>query len=254
MTEPELDLSHIHWSSPEWIYHLPTRTLSNPDEALDYFALSPFWDVKSNNHALRTQRRVFDPLYGAAQERLDLPSFRGGFEYVVSHSRAPSLYLIQRREVQSDGSRVDINGMFFILDGKVYLAPSLFDVINTRLKNANHLLVEAFASLSASRPPANPRIPSSWRSLPPPTASTSTAGRLSIPLTPMLVRQDSMEATASVTPNNAATADDPSLDEGQSDLLLYNALQASRSKLEQLGKQARQAQNPSPENPGRKLV
>lgn len=37
---------------------------------MDYFAFSPFWDSKSNNNVLRTQRRVENPGYGHAEEKV----------------------------------------------------------------------------------------------------------------------------------------------------------------------------------------
>ena len=46
------------------------RNLIKLTSRLDYFAFSPFWDTKSNNNVLRTQRRVENPTYGHAQEKL----------------------------------------------------------------------------------------------------------------------------------------------------------------------------------------
>lgn len=37
---------------------------------MDYFAYSPFWDPKSNNNGLRVQRRIEQPTYGHAEEKL----------------------------------------------------------------------------------------------------------------------------------------------------------------------------------------
>ena len=37
---------------------------------MDYFARSPFWDTKSNNNVLRTQRSVGNPFYGHAEEKM----------------------------------------------------------------------------------------------------------------------------------------------------------------------------------------
>ena len=100
-------------------------------------------------------------------------------------------------------------------------------------KNANHLLIESFAHLSESRPAANPRVPASWRSLPP-VASTSKqaiSARPTAPPTPS-ARQDSLDP--------APTADLPTeTSDAQMGYLLFNALQASRSKIGQLERQAR---------------
>jgi mediator of RNA polymerase II transcription subunit 6 len=40
------------------------------DGSMDYFAYSPFWDPKSNNNVLRVQRRIEQPTYGHAEEKL----------------------------------------------------------------------------------------------------------------------------------------------------------------------------------------
>jgi hypothetical protein len=37
---------------------------------MDYFAYSPFWDPKSNNNVLRVQRRIEQPTYGHAEEKM----------------------------------------------------------------------------------------------------------------------------------------------------------------------------------------
>lgn len=37
---------------------------------MDYFAYSPFFDTQSNNSVLRTQRRVENPTYGHAEEKV----------------------------------------------------------------------------------------------------------------------------------------------------------------------------------------
>ncbi|GFZ43859.1 Mediator complex subunit 6, partial [Saitozyma sp. JCM 24511] len=169
--EVEQDLSHIHWSWPEAIAANPARSLATPDLAMDYFAYSPFFDHKSNNSVLRTQRRVENPTYGHAEEKIELNAFRSGFEYIVSHSQPPNLFVIHRREVQSDGSRDNVSAAYFILHDKVYPTPTVYDVIATRLKNASHLISSTFSTLSAAHPPSNPRAPSTWRSLPPSTSA-----------------------------------------------------------------------------------
>ena len=51
----------------------------------------------------------------------------------MSHAVAPRLFLIQRREVEPDGTRKPIDGMFFIMEGKVFAAPSLYEIMKTRL-------------------------------------------------------------------------------------------------------------------------
>ncbi|OXG89222.1 hypothetical protein C349_00356 [Cryptococcus neoformans var. grubii Br795] len=164
--EIEQDLSHIHWSWPEAIAANPARSLATPDLAMDYFAYSPFWDAKSNNNVLRTQRRIENPAYGHAEEKVELNAFMSGFEYVVAHSQPSDLFVIHRREVEPSGKRDRVTGAWFILHEKIYQCPTLFDVMSTRLKNATSLISKTLGILSENRPPANPRTTTLWRSIP----------------------------------------------------------------------------------------
>lgn len=117
--------------------------------SMDYFAYSPFWDNKSNNNVLRTQRRVENPAYGHALEKMsaapppgvpavlircrELNAFTSGFEYVIGHSSPPNMFIVHRREVQSDGSRNNVTAMYSIIDGKIYPTPTLYDIVSIRL-------------------------------------------------------------------------------------------------------------------------
>ncbi|WVQ67565.1 uncharacterized protein L199_005766 [Kwoniella botswanensis] len=173
--EVDQDLSHIHWSWPEAIAANPARSLANADLALDYFAYSPFWDSKSNNNVLRTQRRVENPTYGHAEEKVELNAFKSGFEYIVSHSQPPDLFVIQKREVDPSGKRDRVSGMWFILQERIYQSPTVYDVVSARLRNASQLITSTLTSLSESHPSSNPRSTTQWRSLPPEVASNMKA-------------------------------------------------------------------------------
>lgn len=96
----------------------------------------------------------------------ELVSFRTGFEYIVAHARAPDVFVIHRRPVLRDSSRGPVTHAYFILQDKVYMAPNLFDVAVTRLRNATHLVERTFDALEAARPSANPRAGSQWRAIP----------------------------------------------------------------------------------------
>lgn len=63
-----VQLTRRSW--PEAIAANPARSLATPDLAMDYFAHSPFFDTQSNNSVLRTQRRVENPTYGHAEEKV----------------------------------------------------------------------------------------------------------------------------------------------------------------------------------------
>ncbi|WWC89224.1 uncharacterized protein L201_004142 [Kwoniella dendrophila CBS 6074] len=171
MTNPgeeiDQDLSHIHWSWPEAIAANPARSLATADLAMDYFAYSPFWDTKSNNNVLRTQRRVENPTYGHAEEKIELNAFKSGFEYIISHSQPPDLFVVQKREVDPSGKRDRVTGSWFILQERIYQSPTVYDVVSARLRNASHLISKTLNSLSENHPSSNPRTTTIWGSLPP---------------------------------------------------------------------------------------
>jgi len=58
------------WPPPT--LRMPNRLIQEDvtDDSMDYFAYSPFWDPKSNNNVLRVQRRIEQPTYGHAEEKL----------------------------------------------------------------------------------------------------------------------------------------------------------------------------------------
>jgi len=180
---------------------------------MDYFAYSPFWNTRCNNNVLRTQRRVENPSYGHAQEKSELIAFRSGFEYVVAHAQPPALFVIHRRSVLANGTREDPSSIYFILDGKVYPTPTLYDVIATRLNNAAHLVSDTFSTLMARHPPANPRAHPAWRSLPPNAEKESSKE-------PALEGEKEKKA-------------------GGPDWQLFHALSSSRAALPELDKMAR---------------
>lgn len=232
--EEEPDLSHIHWSWPEAIAALPTHSLATADQALDYFASSPFWDTKSNNNVLRTQRRVENPTYGHAQEKLELPAFTSGFEYVVAHALPPDLFVVHRREVGAapNGTASRVSGVYFILEGKVYPTPTLHDVFASRLRNATYLLEQSFSSLSAAHPSSNPRATSQWRSLPP-VQPQSAAQPPAASAVPMQVDGDDAPEQEKTAPSREKQQ------QQQPDWNLFHALQSTRASLASLDEAAK---------------
>jgi len=80
-------------------------------------------------------------------ERSELNAFRSGFEYVVAHSQPPSLFLVHRRDVLPDGGRANVSAVYFVLEGKVYPTPTLFDVMAVRLVSpASYLCLRCHTS------------------------------------------------------------------------------------------------------------
>ncbi|WVR06987.1 hypothetical protein IAU60_004024 [Kwoniella sp. DSM 27419] len=231
--EIEQDLSHIHWSWPEAIAANPARSLANGDLAMDYFAYSPFWDTKSNNNVLRTQRRVENPTYGHAEEKIELNAFTSGFEYVVSHAQIPDLFVIQKREVGPSGKRDQVTGSWFILHDKIYQSPTMYDVVSNRLRNAAYLISKTLGSLSENRPPANPRSTTVWRSIPPSSSETQAQSGVA---SPHAVPEEAGEVPVAKA---AGKKDEANKSRAEFDWNLFHALQSTRSALPTLDKSAR---------------
>ncbi|TYJ54566.1 hypothetical protein B9479_004794 [Cryptococcus floricola] len=232
VAEVEQDLSHIHWSWPEAVAANPARSLATADLAMDYFAYSPFWDSRSNNNVLRTQRRIDNPTYGHAEEKIELNAFMSGFEYIVAHSQPPNLFVIHRRDVESSGKRDHVTGAWFILQEKIYQCPSLYDVMSARLKNATSLISKTMRTLSDNRPPANPRTTTLWRSLPPSTSKPGPSSSQS-----PVVENDHAEAPAN-SPRELDLGEKPAGKTKEQvqepDWHLFYALQSTRASLASL--------------------
>ncbi|WVF71248.1 hypothetical protein IAT40_006050 [Kwoniella sp. CBS 6097] len=240
--EMEQDLSHIHWSWPEAIAANPARSLANGDLAMDYFAYSPFWDSKSNNNVLRTQRRVENPTYGHAEEKIELNAFKSGFEYVIAHAQPPELFVIHRREVDPTGKRDRVTGAWFVLHEKIYQSPTVYGVVSTRLRNAAHLISKTLGTLSESRPASNPRSTTVWRSLPSSSSSSSSQPRPKPTSEPMLSDEIENEVDDGGKEKNGATINDEEEQEQtpqEFDWHLFHALQSTRSALSHIDEMAR---------------
>ncbi|KAK6909987.1 hypothetical protein I203_104013 [Kwoniella mangroviensis CBS 8507] len=234
--EVDQDLSHIHWSWPEAIAANPARSLANADLALDYFAFSPFWDSKSNNNVLRTQRRVENPTYGHAEEKIELNAFKSGFEYIVSHSQPPDLFVIQKREVDPSGKRDRVSGMWFILQERIYQSPTVYDVVSARLRNASQLITKTLTSLSESHPSSNPRSTTQWRSLPPEVASNMKA-KSALTTAADRITEDQADQNGQTESKEEEKEEEEQQQQNTFDWHLFHSLQTTRlalSKLDEL--------------------
>ncbi|ORX68045.1 MED6-domain-containing protein, partial [Linderina pennispora] len=118
------DLTGIEWRFTEWIG--PNGGL-RPDNVLEYFGLSPFWDPSSNNAILRMQTQ-FNELQNAS---LDLRQMTG-IEFAVTYHEAPALFIITKQR-RSNPTKVTPVSIYYVVNGNVYEAPSLYSIISTRM-------------------------------------------------------------------------------------------------------------------------
>ncbi|OIR58627.1 MAG: Mediator of RNA polymerase II transcription subunit 6 [Amphiamblys sp. WSBS2006] len=109
------------------------------DTALEYFSLSQFYDKTCNNEVLKMQSEK-KLSHGEITERL--PKMLG-VEYAVE-TKTRSLFLVTKQErKQAEISPLEI---YYILDGTVYMSPSLCDLTLARVDSALHFLEKALAS------------------------------------------------------------------------------------------------------------
>ncbi|KAJ1962308.1 Mediator of RNA polymerase II transcription subunit 6 [Dispira parvispora] len=128
-------LTHLEWRYTEWLVaHGGLR----PDNVLDYFSESPFWDPTSNNAVLKMQTQ-FNELQAA---QLDLKQMTG-LEFAVVHERLPSLFVIRKQRRRSP-TEVTPLATYYILNGNIYQSPDLYSVVSNRLLISLHQLTQAF--------------------------------------------------------------------------------------------------------------
>lgn len=171
-----MNLQHVQWRAPEFLLALPQGQLSSRHLALDYFAASPFFDKQSSNAQLRMQMLFSRQSHDDQEEEQHLARFTG-IEYVVAdrESDPPDLWIIHQRR-RTSPSETTVLAAYHILNGNVYLAPTLYHILNERLLTATHALATAFHALTDLKPTWTPERPYSWDiKPPPPVVSTATA-------------------------------------------------------------------------------
>ena len=160
----DVNLQHVQWRAPEFLLALPQGQLSSRHLALDYFAASPFFDKQSSNAQLRMQM-LFSRAPSADDswdEEGQLTRFTG-IEYVVARSESdpPDLWIVHKRR-RSSPSETTTLAAYHILNGNVYLAPTVYHILNERLLTATHALATAFHALSDLKPHWTPQRQYAW--------------------------------------------------------------------------------------------
>ncbi|KAF9200284.1 Mediator of RNA polymerase II transcription subunit 6 [Haplosporangium sp. Z 27] len=129
------NLLNMEWRFHEWIMGVGGL---NPDNVLDYFALSPFWDPECNNAVLRMQTQ-FNNL-GEMKQRL---SEMTGVEFALVHEKYPTLFIIQKQRRRSP-SEVKPIAIYYVLQGSIYQCPDLQTLLSNRILGSLHHVESAF--------------------------------------------------------------------------------------------------------------
>jgi mediator of RNA polymerase II transcription subunit 6 len=174
-TRMDVNLQHVQWRAPEFLLALPQGQLSSRHLALDYFAASPFFDKQSSNAQLRMQMLFSRQPADTWDEERQLARFTG-IEYVVAalESDPPDLWIIHKRR-RTSPSETRVLAAYHILNGNVYLAPTLFHILNERLLTSTHALATAFNALVDLKPTWTPERQYAWDiKQPPPVAAVAS--------------------------------------------------------------------------------
>jgi mediator of RNA polymerase II transcription subunit 6 len=104
---------------------------------LDYFYTSPFFDITSNNQLIRTQ--------GVRPEHLLNMT---GIEYMLDELNIsePNLFVIKMQLRKSPREAVLLD-IFYCLDGIIYQAPDMLDLVRSRILKTSHYLRNSFELL-----------------------------------------------------------------------------------------------------------
>ncbi|KAF9110096.1 Mediator of RNA polymerase II transcription subunit 6 [Mortierella sp. AM989] len=135
------NLLNMEWRFHEWIMGVGGL---NPDNVLDYFALSPFWDPECNNAVLRMQTQ-FNNL-GEMKQRL---SEMTGVEFALVHEKYPTLFIIQKQRRRSP-TEVKPMSIYYVLQGSIYQCPDLQTLLSNRILGSLHHVESAFNEARAS--------------------------------------------------------------------------------------------------------
>lgn len=119
---------HISWHDTNFLPFL------NGSNVLDYFSdkSNSFYDRTCNNELVKMQRQSMDNLKNMI-----------GTEYILLHVKEPILYVIRKQHRHSPEETTPLTD-YYIIAGRVYQAPDLGNVFNSRLLSTVHHLQQAF--------------------------------------------------------------------------------------------------------------
>lgn len=135
----EEDLRHVSFRDVAWLQNFALTEAT----ILDYFALSQFYERTCNNEVLRMQARYTDD-HPSGEDLLQQLHKMTGIEYGLLASKPPSLFIIGKWERHSP-QRASLLACYYVMEGAIYMAPSVRDVLESRLASAAHHLRETLS-------------------------------------------------------------------------------------------------------------
>eukprot|EP00271_Cylindrocystis_brebissonii_P008966 TRINITY_DN23533_c0_g1_i1.p1 TRINITY_DN23533_c0_g1~~TRINITY_DN23533_c0_g1_i1.p1 ORF type:complete len:292 (+),score=57.75 TRINITY_DN23533_c0_g1_i1:720-1595(+) len=109
-----------------------------PHNVFDYFAESPFYDRSCSNEQLRMQG--IHPL--DMDQLKNVGGRKPSLEYILASFQEPHLFTIKKQ--LRDGEKATGVALYYVLDGSIYQAPSLYGALGARMSRALHHIQRAF--------------------------------------------------------------------------------------------------------------
>ena len=119
---------NISWCESSWIPHLTSHNV------LEYFCQrsNPFYDKTCNNEMAKMQRLN-------ASQLMQMK----GIEFILLHVEEPSELMIIRKQERHSPSHTVPLANYYVLQGTIYQAPDLHNLLNSRLAGTLFHLQEA---------------------------------------------------------------------------------------------------------------
>ncbi|KAK4534548.1 hypothetical protein CDCA_CDCA02G0573 [Cyanidium caldarium] len=145
--EEETPLQHTVWCDTAWLTHFPLTE----DTVMDYFARSPFYDRQCNNEVIRMQRNLQLPAAPGGAGMDDWLRSMVGVEYVsVGPEERPPLpveyvhnLFVIRKQWRRAPDIADVLASYYVLNGSVYQAPTVVDVVLGAVEQSLQFLADA---------------------------------------------------------------------------------------------------------------
>ncbi|CAM9144573.1 unnamed protein product [Laminaria digitata] len=144
------DPESISFIDPVWLQQWGL----GPENALDYFALSPFYDKACNNEQCRMQgvdpREGLLNLTGLEFMLEDLPeemSFLPPGQPAPVGPQPRRLFVV-KKQMRKSRTSVEVQAIYYIMEGVIYQTPTVQKLIKSRLNKFTHHLNNAFVELS----------------------------------------------------------------------------------------------------------
>lgn len=147
--EPSLD--EIQWRSPQILAGMGGI---HSNTVLFYFAESPFFERTSNNAVILSQAMNNMSMYHYIQTR---EAFEGrlktmsGLEFIVGEEPAETgpgmgtgVWIIRkqtRRKRVNEEDEIMVHASYFVVGENIYMAPTLADILASRVVSCSHLSV-----------------------------------------------------------------------------------------------------------------